>query len=62
VNVQLRGCAGIAIVLYIRCPQNDLPFSWCEGALLEHGAQREIPFQDERVIRKDGHQIGYEAE
>jgi hypothetical protein len=54
--------AVIAIVHYTPCQQNDLPFAWCEGALLEQGAQREIPFQDERFIRKDGHQIGDEAE
>lgn len=50
------------MVLYTRSQQNDLPFSWCEGAFLEHGAQGQIAFQDCRVIRKDSHEIGDEAE
>src|SRR5216684_3039841 len=56
------GLAVIAVVLDARGEQDDLPFPWCEGALFVDGVQREITFQDCRVIRKGGHQVGDETE
>src|SRR5260370_5349515 len=50
--LRMCSCAVIAIVLYTCSQQNDLPFSRCEGALLEHCPQPELPFQTFPVIRK----------